>query len=141
MPAKNDGKDAEAGWLAIIVRNRGVVERFWDQADLRGRNGGKAVGSFAQPSDFLVTLNGLLEYAEVKSTTHKTSFSFHCIRPAQSSAALRQAKVHGPYNFYVFSFELSKWFVVSCKQYAKTVAEGRASLKFSELEEWTLSQT
>lgn len=136
MPQRNDGKSAEAGFLAIMGRQGAVVERFWDQADLRGRNGGRPVGDYPKPSDYLVTLNGLLQYAEVKSTVHKTSFSFHCIQPGQSSAALRQARVHGPYNFYIYSFHHAQWYIMPCKQYAATLAEGRASLKFEELSPW-----
>lgn len=138
---KNNGKDAEAGWLAIVKRNGGIVERFWDQADLRGRNGGKAVGAFAQPSDFLLTLRGLLEFAEVKSTTDRGGFSFGKLQPAQSSCALRQARVNGPYNFYIFSYHLSQWFVMPCKQYAAVLDEGRKSVKFKELAPWNLSLT
>ena len=135
MP-RNDGKDAEAGFLSIMTRLGAVVERFWDQADLRGRNGGRPVGDFPKPSDFLVTLNGLLHYAEVKSTVSTTSFSFHSIQKGQSSAALRQARVHGPYNFYIYSFHLAQWFLMPCKQYAETLDAGRASIKFEELTPW-----
>ena len=138
MATKNDGKEAERGFLSLFERHGAVIERFYDQADLRGRNGGKAVGDFPKPADFLVTHLGLLHYAEVKSTTHKTSFSFHCIRPAQSSAALRQARVHGPYFFYIFSYEMSEWYVMSAAEYAAALAAGRASLKFSELKKWQI---
>lgn len=138
MANKNDGKEAEAGFLAIMARNGAVVERFWDQADLRGRNGGRAVGAYAQPADLLVTLNGVLEYAEVKSTIKGKSFAFGGIQPGQSSAALRQAAVGGPYNFYLYSYELSQWFIMPCKQYAEIIASGRRSVKFEELKTWKL---
>ena len=138
MGGKNDGKEAERGFLAVFERRGAVIERFYDQADLRGRNGGKAVGDFPKPADFLVTYDGLLHYAEVKSTTSKTSFSFHCIRPAQSSAALRQARVGGPYVFYIYAYETATWYVMSCSDYARALQEGRASLKFSELKQWQI---
>lgn len=142
MPTtKNTGKDAESGFLAICRRHGGVIERFWDQADLRGRNGGRAVGDFPKPADFLLTLNGQLEYAEVKSTIKPSSFPFSGIRPSQSSAALRQAQVNGPYNFYIYSFHLCRWMVMPCKQYAGFIHAGRASVKFEELEEWPISLT
>lgn len=136
---RNNGKDAEAGWLSIVDRAGGVVERFWDSADLRGRNGGRAVGAYAQPSDFLLTLHGALEYAEVKSTNKKVSFPFSDIQPAQSSAALRQALVGGPYNFYIYSYFLEKWFVLPCRQYKALVEAGCGSAKFEDLDEWKLS--
>lgn len=138
MAGKNDGKDAERGFLSIYEKRGAVIERFWDQADLRGRNGGRPVGDFPKPSDFLVTYGGLLHYAEVKSTTHKTTFAFHGIRPSQNSAALRQARVNGPYMFYIYSYETARWYIMSCQQYAAVRAAGRASIKFEELEEWIL---
>lgn len=115
-----------------------VVERFWDQSDLRGRNGGRAVGDYPKPSDFLVTQNSQIEYAEVKSVQSATSFPFSNIERGQRSAALRQAMVGGPYQFYIFSFGLGAWFKMPAKQYSELLAAGRASAKFTELEPWTL---
>lgn len=133
----NTGKSAEAAfeahWKAI-----GAVQRFYDQADLRGRNGGRHVGDFPKPSDYIVSAPGVrLHYAEVKSCNGKTSFPFGGIRPAQSAAALLEArKGAGAYVFYIFSYEHSSWFYMTCVEYAALLDEGKRSVPFEELEPW-----
>src|SRR5690606_23158477 len=93
LTMKNDGKQAEAAWLRIVERvPKTIVERFWDARDLRGRNGGKAVGDFPKPADFLLMQGGVLRFAEVKSVQDKVSFSFSKIQAKQKSTALRLAR-------------------------------------------------
>lgn len=139
MARKNDGKDAQHAFFEAMRKRPGVVvERFWDQSDLRGRNGGRAVADFPKPADFLVTQNAQIEYAEVKSVQSATSFPFSNIERSQRSAALRQAMVGGAYNFYIFSYGLGRWFRMSAKQFADIIAAGKASAKFTELEPWVL---
>lgn len=135
--AKNDGKEAERAFLDRIRSKGGtVVERFWDAADLRGINGGRAVGDFPKPSDFLVTQEGQIHYAEVKSTHNPKRFPFADIRPAQRSAALRQVSVGGAYIFYLFSYALGEWFVMPATQFAKALHGGLKSIEFKELTPW-----
>lgn len=134
---KNTGKPAEEAFLRRLKANPGVVvERFWDQSDLRGLNGGRAVGDYPKPSDFLVTENGLLSYREVKSVQSSTSFPFSNIESGQRSAALRQAAVGGPYYFHLFSFGLGKWFIMSAEKFRSVLDTGKSSVKFKELPEW-----
>lgn len=138
MP-KNDGKDAEAAWLRIVERTpKTVVERFWDQRDLRGRNGGRAVGDFPKPADFLIMQEGIIKFAEVKSVQSNTSFSFSGIRTKQRTTALRLAKAASGhlYVFFIFSFGLGQWFTMDGTQFAAAIDADRASLKFSELSPW-----
>lgn len=139
MARKNDGGAAEEAFLNAMRKRPGVVvERFWDQSDLRGRNGGRAVGDYPKPSDFLVTQNAQIEYAEVKSVQSATSFPFSNIERGQRSAALRQAMVGGPYNFYIFSFGLGSWFKMSAQFFSEAIAAGKASAKFKDLTPWQL---
>jgi hypothetical protein len=134
---KNDGKDAQRAFLAIMgARPNTVVERFYDQSDLRGLNKGRAVGDFPKPSDFLVTEDRNIHYAEVKSVQGAVSFPFGNIERGQSSAALRQARVGGDYRFYLFSYGLGKWFIMPATTYTAALEAGRSSVKFSELKEW-----
>jgi hypothetical protein len=134
---KNTGKEAERAFLnRVNAVPKTVVERFYDQADLRGINGGRPVGDFPKPSDFLVTQSGILFYAEVKSTQSKTCFSFGDIRPGQRSAALKQAMAGGPYYFFIFTYGLGQWFCLPCQQFAKAVQDGKKSIKFKDLTEW-----
>ena len=136
---RNDGKDAERAFLGKMKRAGAVVERFWDQSDLRGINKGRAVADFAKPSDFLVTLDENIHYAEVKSVQSATSFPFSNLESGQTSAALRQAAVGGDYRFYIFSFGLGDWFVMPASQFALAVAAGKASIKFNTLTKWNLA--
>jgi penicillin-binding protein-related factor A (putative recombinase) len=135
----NDGKQAEEAWLRRMKgMPQTVIERFWDARDLRGRNGGKAVADFPKPSDFLLYANGLLRFAEVKSVQSKTSFAFANIKQKQLSTALHLAQAGGGdiYTFYIFSFGLGQWFVMSANQLRAAIDDGRASLKFEELTKW-----
>lgn len=135
--AKNDGKDAEAAFEDYWTK-RGHCQRLRDKRDLMGINGGARVADFAKPSDFIVSsLVDPLHYAEVKSTTHKTRFSFGGIRPAQSNAALQEAaRGSSSYIFYIFSYPLGSWFIMNCQEYAARAASGASSVLFEELTPW-----
>lgn len=137
---RNDGKETEKAFLARMNAVPGtVIERFWDQSDLRGLNKGKAVADFAKPSDFLVTQHGVIFYAECKSVMSATSFPFANIEKGQCSAALRQAAVGGDYRFHLFSFGLGQWFVMTAKVFADVRATGKSSVKFTQLPRWNLA--
>ncbi len=138
MSAANNGKDAEEAFFEYWNR-RGHVERIRDRKDLMGINKGKgSIADFKKPSDFLVSSpTDPLHYAEVKSTVDAKSFSFNKIQDGQSVAAQKAAaRGDGAYFFYIFSYPLGKWFIMSCKQYAAVLKDGRKSIKFTELEEW-----
>ena len=137
MAASNDGTEAERAFVSYWDK-RGHLERFRDKKDLMGLNKGKRLADFAKPADYLVSApDTLLHYAEVKSTTNAVSFSFSKIQPGQSAAALKEhRRGPGAYTFYIFSYPLGKWFLMSCTLYAKLVDEGRRSVKFEELREW-----
>lgn len=134
---KNNGKEAEKAfhdhWFKV-----GHVERLRDKQDLVALNRGLRVADFAKPSDFIVSSPDVaLHYAEVKSTTNPTLFSFSKIRPAQSAAALKeQSRGKGSYVFYIFSYALSQWFMMTCDQYAAMLDAGKRSVKFEELPKW-----
>ena len=134
---RNDGKKAEEFFEQYWDTKPGAdCERVTDSRALRGLNGGRAVGDFPKPSDYLVTDEGLLHYAEVKSTEKSTVFPFSCIRPEQRAKALTMASIGGPYLFYIYSFGLSKWFIMSAKVFAEAVKAERKSIKFEELVPW-----
>lgn len=133
----NNGKEAEKAFLERLRGTPGVIiERFYDQADLRGINKGRAVADFSKPSDFLVTEAGSISYREVKSVQSATSFPFANIEKGQRSAALRQAAVGGDYRFHLFSYGLGQWFVMTARQFAEALEGGASSIKFQDLETW-----
>lgn len=134
---KNDGKDAERAFVAHW-ESVGHCQRLRDKKDLVGLNRGAPVADFAKPSDFIVsspTIN--LHFAEVKSTTDKTSFAFGKIQKGQSAAALKEARRGcGAYFFYIFSYPLGRWFLMGCKTYSQLIDSGVRSVKFKDLPEW-----
>jgi hypothetical protein len=130
----NDGTAAEKAFEVLIKADD--LYRFPDQKALTGLNGGRRIGSFRQPSDYLITKGGVTWYAEVKSCQSAVSFPFADIRPSQSAKALKMAAVRGGYAFYLFSFGLGKWFIMTAGQYADVLKTGAKSVKFSQLSEW-----
>jgi len=134
---KNDGKDAEAFFEGYWSRV-GHCERLRDKKDLVGLNRGAPVADFAKPSDFLVSSPTVpLHFAEVKSTFDERRFAFGKIQRGQSAAALKSAtRGDGGYVFYIFSYPLGEWFVMSCKKYKELVDAGQRSAKFEELAKW-----
>lgn len=131
---KNDGTAAESAFEGRVAAD--VLYRFPDKKALVGLNGGRKVGDFPKPSDYLVTKAGETFYAEVKSVQSATSFPFDDIRPSQKSMALRQAKVGGRYDFFIFSYGLGTWFLMTAPQFAAAVEAGAKSIKFKDLTPW-----
>lgn len=136
---QNDGKEAERAFIKHWEQV-GHIERFRDKRDLSGLNKGARLADFAKPSDFIISSpNVSLHYAEVKSTVHATRFDFGKIQTGQSAAALKEAKRgHGAYIFYIFSFPLGKWFILSCREYAAALDSGNRSVKFADLTPWEI---
>lgn len=136
---KNNGKAAETAFENYWA-GRGHVERLRDKKDLMGLNKGARIADFAKPSDFIVSsmMDGL-HYAEVKSTVDPKRFSFKDIRPAQSAAAILEAKRGAKaYKFYIFSYYLGQWFVMDCIEYVELLEGGRRSVLFEELTQWQM---
>jgi hypothetical protein len=133
--SRNDGTAAEKAFENLIRAD--VLYRFPDQKMLTGLNGGRRVGDFPKPSDYLVTKDAMTFYAEVKSCQSGVSFPFADIRPSQKAMALRQAAVGGRYDFYIFSFGKGMWFHMTETVFAAAVAAGAKSIKFGDLPLWT----
>jgi hypothetical protein len=102
--------------------------------------GVKNISDFKKPSDFLVSSPvDPLHYAEVKSTLKGVSFPFGAIQDGQHQAAIREAKRGShSYQFYIFSYELGQWFVMSCLQYSSLIEDGKRSIKFKDLQPWKI---
>ena len=136
---KNNGNDADAAFVARInAMPFTIVQRFYDQSDLRGLNRGRPVGDFAKPADYLITVGGRVSYAEVKSVQGAVSFPFGNIEDGQRSAAMRHAAIGAGdcYNFYIFSFGTSRWYKMSADTFTQQFAAGKKSIKFEELPQW-----
>jgi len=131
---KKAQKDFENTFKAL--GKRAWVCRLSDTAEAKALSGPRAMIS-AQPSDYIVVVDGHLFFAEVKSSSSKTSFSKHGIRPSQMAAARMVTAAGGDYYFFIKSEHLNKWFKVP----AHIIIDNRdkASVKWTELEdyEWT----
>lgn len=131
--ARNSGKKSEA----IFEENvPGLVFRLRDKADLVGLNKGKNVAAFGNPSDtLLVDPSGHLYFAEVKSTTSKTSFSLSAFTKAQKSAIYRLHKrgYGHVYRIYIHSLFDDKWYLIDANIFMETIKAGKKSIKWQDL--------
>lgn len=108
------GKASERMFEDIFKKlgKRAFVYRFPDKAEVRGRTQNGAVWMRKQPSDYLVTENGVTYYAEVKSSQQKTSFPFSKIQPYQKGSARRQVAAGGLYFFFLHNLTTGDWYKV-----------------------------
>ncbi|WP_419902161.1 hypothetical protein [Kiloniella sp.] len=131
--SKNTGKPSEKKFQEIYSKlgKRVFVHRVPDNSDTYGRTKGKSVGGVeAQPSDWIVTEDGQMFYAEVKSTQNKTSFPFGMISKSQMRGARKQLAAGGQYFFFVHSLVTDEWFQIPADLILSTT---KSSLKWSEL--------
>lgn len=139
--ATNSGKPSERDFEARLdgLGKRAYYHRLVDAAEVKGRTG-RLGFSRPMPSDYVVVLDGHTFFAEVKSTTHKTAFSFGLLRTKQSADATMIIGAGGTYDVFVHRVETNEWFRFSYALVAAAKARGRASLQWSELEpyRWTL---
>jgi hypothetical protein len=109
---------------------RAFLFEFKDARYLRGMNKRPtAVGN--QPSDRLVTYDGVTFFAEVKYTTHPTRFDFGLLKPGQHGAGIRTVAAGGEYRVYVKSAVHNQWY---CIPYQVIQNCPRQSLLWTELE-------
>lgn len=115
--------------------------QFHDTRAAMGASGSKRVFTAPHPSDFLVTDNGEMFYAEVKSFAG-SSFNFSNVRPNQWSAARQQTAAGGKYFFYLFSTGNEIWFKIEARFLLSIYDEGRKSVKVTEILDfrWTPPQ-
>lgn len=114
---------------------RAYVARLADTAAAKATGGKEAILQ-AQPSDFLLTVDGDTHYAEVKSSTNKTSFPFSNIKRGQWIASRRVVGAGGSYLFFIKNLVTKVWYVVPALVLHK---HNRKSIKWAEIEDyqWT----
>lgn len=134
---KNTGQPSEkifdAEWKK--VGKTAYVFTFTDAAKATGLNGRKTMIS-AQPSDRLLTHNGVTSYAEIKSTIDPDNFRFSLLRTTQSAAAAFVVAAGGLYEVFIHSLAHDRWYRVP---YAVIKAAHQKHLKWQDLKEyeWT----
>lgn len=135
MSISNTGKESEALLEAHFeaLGKEAYLERRIDLAHVRGLNPGVRGLRFPpMPSDYTLTERGKVSYAEVKSSTSRTSFSLSNIEPAQWAAARRVTLAGGDYWFFIHNKIEDVWFKVPAK-FLLTYT-GKKSVKWQELE-------
>jgi len=148
MKPNNKGKEVETLFqttLETAFKKAVFIERFTDTADAtakangRGRRTGRkktVVIVEAQPADFMVTLNGVTAYTEVKDCNNKTSFPFGNITTSQMNAAKRQVAAKGLYFFVIH--HQGQWHCVPAKVILETTT--RKSLPWKDLQPYQLKK-
>lgn len=92
-----------------------------------------------QPSDYIVTSEGRMWYAEVKLCNEKVSFPFGNIRLGQKKAMSLQLRAKGEYFFHIKNGLTGRWYHIPAQLVLDTLAEGRKSLKWSEIDDYRYS--
>lgn len=137
---RNTGKPSEQEFETHWRRlgKRAFCFRLADAAEITGL-AGKVVAARAQPSDYIVTHEGLTNYAEVKSTTDPLKFPFSLLKPKQTAFATFVTAAKGEYPVYVHSLHLGRWYRVPYQLILDTRDAGKASLPWTALEpySWT----
>jgi penicillin-binding protein-related factor A (putative recombinase) len=93
---------------------RALLHKLTDTGEV---NGGRAKSApiikvKSQPSDYVVTFDGTMFYAEIKSSESTTSFPFGNIRDCQMVASKRQLAAGGQYFFFILRTKVGTWFRV-----------------------------
>lgn len=139
---KNTGQSAQSDFERIIrsFGKRAYLHRLVDASDVHGLTG-QATNISAQPSDFILVMDGRTEFAEVKSTVNETSFPFSLLRATQSAAARQVLAAGGMYFAYVKSLHHDRWFRVPYTLVQMMKDVGTGSLKWAKLEDfaWPVS--
>jgi penicillin-binding protein-related factor A (putative recombinase) len=90
---------------------RAFVFRLPDSKEVHGRtNGGGWVRN--QPSDYIVTEDGDMYYAEVKSTFDKNKFPLKNLERGQKHAMRRQHLANGKYFVFIHRKKTDQWYKV-----------------------------
>lgn len=88
-----------------------------------------------QPSDYIVTSNGHMWYAEVKLCSELVSFPFANIRKGQLRAMKLQLRAGGLYFVHIRSSYMNRWYHIPASLILDTLESGRKSLKWSEIDD------
>lgn len=139
--AKNKGSQAEDDFDAIITRmgKRAYLHWLVDAAEIKGRTGRMGLVR-AMPSDAVLTIDGITEYAEVKSSEDATAFRFSLLRTKQSAAAKMILSAGGTYSIFVRSWKRNRWFKVPYSLVNAVKDGGKSSIPWTDLEdfEWKI---
>lgn len=127
----NTGKSSEQQFEHAFHKlgKRAFVFRLPDSKETYGRT--SQVGAVrAQPSDYIVTEDGEMYYAEVKSTTDKNKFTLSQLQRGQKHAMRRQSLAGGEYFLFIHRKDTDEWYKVPGH---KLLDLDKASVKWTEI--------
>ena len=136
--SKNTGKSTESDFEDILrsMGKKAYFHRLVDASTIHGLTG-KSGQAPPQPSDYVAVIDGITQFAEVKSTQNISSFPFSLLRTKQSAAAKQVLAAGGDYFVYVKSIMRGKWYRLDYKRielYKNTLDE--QSIKWDEMPPW-----
>lgn len=139
----NTGNESEKIFELNLKRQHGkrvFIYRVTDSKEIRGLNKSKRIKTKAQPSDYVITEEGEMYYAEVKSSKNKTSFPFGNISDEQWRASKRQYMAFGVYYFFLHNLNTNLWYKLPAEILHETKSSGVKSLKWKTLTkyEWNI---
>lgn len=108
------------------------VHRLTDTATAKATAGNRAF-IVKQPSDYHVVVGGQSFYAEVKSSSDRTSFHFSNVQKGQLAASRRIEAAGGAYFFFIKSEERNQWFRLPATVIHTTLRE-KKSLRWDQME-------
>lgn len=146
MKKANNGVKAEELFEQIILHRYGKTAFLHSLVDTKEIKGMTGTGfARASPSDYLLTVDGVMEYAEVKSCQKRVSFPFSNFTPSQNAAMVRQTAAGGKYNIYIYNITTERWYVVPASLILSLRAADVHSITWEYLEEehmrWTFGRT
>lgn len=132
---KNDGSMSER-LFEEIMKSRGKsvnVYRLPDTKQIKQEFQHAFVR--AAPSDYIVTEDGEMYYAEVKSSSDgRASFTFNHITPSQWAAMVKQRAAGGKYFLFIHNITTETWYKVPANAILRIHdEEKRKSVKWTEL--------
>ena len=137
---KNDGSKSEKIFEDKIKANYGrkaFLHRLIDTKAIKGRMKGAGF-SAAAPSDYVLTVNGFMVYAEVKSCSDPVSFSFSQFTASQNATMVQQHAANGRYEVYIHNLLLDEWFTIDAVDVLERKAKGIKSMKWTEMMRWMI---
>lgn len=142
--ARNTGKPTEALFEHSIsaLGKLGYFYRIKDAADIKGLTG-KIGHADATPADYIISVKGVLEFAEVKSTSDLTKFAFALLKKGQKSHGARIVASGGLYRVYVHRLDKDLWYRIPLRSIQAVQAVGKQSIPWEDMEQfrWQLTWT